>query len=421
MTETNTSSPAVRLGHVPALDGVRGLAILMVMFFHWTVLWKDCKLDALYGAATRFGWAGVDLFFVLSGFLITGILLDSRDQPNYLRNFYVRRVLRIFPLYYIVVIIGTIILPLLPLTHSREFFPTVEPSHLPFYWLYFSNFPIVFGATDHMNDLLAITWSLAIEEQFYMIWPLVVLWCRPSTLVKTCIGLVGASLAFRTAIAIYFQIKGGSEYAFEHHRILYEFTLSRMDAIALGSLLATMMRTGGIEKVRSLKPRTYVMAAISILVILGCFAFHKQTIFNRGGPGQTIGYTAIAVLFFCVLLWTITSPADGLFNRFFTQRWLIFLGTYSYAIYLCHMPIHRIMREYVYRPADFWMIAGSKMPGQIIFYVLCAVPSIVIALLSWHLIEKHFLKLKKHFPSKHPPEITPTPAGVSQAQQSAAG
>jgi peptidoglycan/LPS O-acetylase OafA/YrhL len=193
-----------------------------------------------------------------------------------------------------------------------------------------------------------------------------------------------------------------------------------MDAIALGSFLAAVLRSGGMESVLALKSRTYILAPVAALIVLGCIAFHKQTIFNHGGPGQTIGYTAVAVLFFCVLLWTVTSPIDGLFNRFFSQKWLRFLGTYSYALYLCHMPIHRIMREYVYRPENFLMWHNSKMPGQIIFYVLCAVPTIIISLLSWHLIEKHFLSLKKYFPTKHPPQLKPAPSEVSQAQDSAA-
>src|SRR5262249_11945992 len=150
------------------------------------------------------------------------------------------------------------------------------------------------------------------------------------------------------------------DYAFEHHRILYEFTLSRMDAIALGSLLATILRSGGMEGVNALKPKTYILAPVSALIVLGCFAFHKQTIFNHGGPGQTIGYTAVAVLFFCVLLWTVSSQPKGFFNRFFSQKWLMFLGTYSYALYLCHMPIQRLYHEYVYPTEKFLMWRNSK-------------------------------------------------------------
>lgn len=424
---TTTSEPKLPLersdepARIPALDGVRGLAILLVMFFHFTVLWKDSKLDVVFGAATRFGWVGVDLFFVLSGFLITGILLGSRQQPNFFRNFYMRRVLRIFPLYYLVIFLGTVILPMLAVSQHEYFrnvnhgtwtFPfgyTSEMPHWPFYWLYFANFPIVF-TRDFQNDLIAITWSLAIEEQFYMVWPFVVWHCVPKTLKKVCLGVLTFSLFTRVLVAIYIHFHGNPA---DNHRISYEFTFCRLDAISLGSLLATIMYEGGLDAVRRLVPRTLWIAPLAVLVVLISIASAKKTIIHEDPIGLTIGYTGIAVTFLCLLIWTLTSPSGGLLNRLFTQKWLRFLGKYSYAIYLCHMPIHRIMREYVYKPENFLMIGGSKMPGQIIFYVLCTVPTIAIALLSWNLIEKHFLSLKKYFPSHHPKALTPaTPAGT---------
>ncbi|HVT90991.1 MAG TPA: acyltransferase [Tepidisphaeraceae bacterium] len=403
--------------HIPALDGVRGLAILMVMFFHFTVLWKDSKIDVAFGAATRFGWAGVDLFFVLSGFLITGILLGSKGQTNFFRNFYMRRVLRIFPLYYLVVFIGTVVLPHTPLTQIKDFRPinhgtwhfpfgyTSEMPHWPFYWLYFANFPIVF-TSDFMNDLIAITWSLAIEEQFYMVWPFIVVACTTRTLKKVCLGVLSFSFLSRVAVAIYMHHYGDTA---NNHRMSYEFTFCRLDAISLGSLLATIMYEGGMDAVRALIPRTIWIAPIAAIVLLGSMAHAKKPIIHEDPYGMTVGYTSIAVLFLCIMIWTLTSAPRGIFNLFFTQKWLRFLGKYSYAIYLCHMPIHRIMREWVYRPEDFLMIGtpdhGTKLPGQIIFYVLCTVPTIGLALLSWNLIEKRFLRLKKYFPSHHPREL----------------
>lgn len=397
-------------GRIPALDGVRGLAIAMVMFFHLTVLWKGNRLDAIYGAVTRLGWVGVDLFFVLSGFLITGILLSSRGQKRFFSSFYMRRVLRIFPLYYLVILFATVILPLTPLTQMANFqsvnhgewnFPFGLKAywpHWPFYWLYFANIPIVF-TRDFNNDFIGITWSLAIEEQFYMIWPLVVLYCTPAQLKKVCVGVLSFSFLCRVAVAVYIHFYGN---AADNHRMAYEFTFSRLDAISLGSLLATINYVGGIDAVRALIPRTLLFAPISLLLILVSIVLAKKPIFHEHWFGSTIGYTAIAIFFFCLLIWTITSSPSGFFNRFFTQGWLRFLGKYSYAIYLCHMPIHTIVREKIYRPEDFPQIGGTYMLGQIIFYVICTVPTLIVALLSWNLIEKHFLSLKKYFPSHHP-------------------
>jgi peptidoglycan/LPS O-acetylase OafA/YrhL len=119
--------------HIPALDGLRGLAIVMVMVCHFTIIEKGLLIDRMYGAAGRFGWVGVDLFFVLSGFLITGILIGSKDQPHYFRNFYARRILRIFPLYYAVIAFVFFVLPLLPLA-SNPRFQTISWKESLLYW-----------------------------------------------------------------------------------------------------------------------------------------------------------------------------------------------------------------------------------------------------------------------------------------------
>lgn len=376
---------------VAALDGVRGLAILLVMSTHFTLIHHGVLLDRIVGAVGRLGWSGVDLFFVLSGYLITSILLQNRDKPNYFRNFYARRILRIFPLYYFVVFVATVVMPLIPFISQQPFFRPVSTWTLPMYWFYLSNIPVAF-TQEHMHDVLAITWSLAIEEQYYMVWPWVVKRCSLTTLKRLCLSLAAVSLISRmVAIAL-----GADKYP------PYAFTLCRMDPIALGSLLAVMVRQRGFEGLRRLRPATGWLAAACIGVLIWCAISHKTTGFV-GAPGQTFGYTAFAILYWCVLLATLTSPKGTIINWFFTRRWLIFLGRYSYAIYLFHMPIHRVMREWVYPPEQFATLWGSRIPGQLIFYVLCAVPTIVVALLSWHLLEKHCLKLKRFFPTEHAP------------------
>jgi peptidoglycan/LPS O-acetylase OafA/YrhL len=192
-----------RSGHLPALDGVRGLAILLVMLTHFTLVQQGPVLDRLVGMAGRFGWTGVDLFFVLSGFLITSILLSSRGTGHYFRNFYARRTLRIFPLYFFVIFIATVVIPSLPFAWTEHF--RVENWTRPLYWLYLSNFAITFSP-DASNDMLGLTWSLAIEEQFYLIWPILVLLLSRRALWWTCIGAVALSVVTRTLFVI-----GGAE------------------------------------------------------------------------------------------------------------------------------------------------------------------------------------------------------------------
>src|SRR3981081_3459715 len=182
---------------IRGLDGLRGIAILLVMIYHQTVAVGSTPVDRFVGFWTLSGWVGVDLFFVLSGFLITGILYDSRGSTGYFRNFYARRVLRIFPLYYAVVALSLFILPHLP--HWKlDSLARINGDEL-WYWTYLSNFSI--GAhSEFRHGILDISWSLAIEEQFYLTWPILVLLLSRRWLVTLCCALFVLALAWRSAL-----------------------------------------------------------------------------------------------------------------------------------------------------------------------------------------------------------------------------
>jgi peptidoglycan/LPS O-acetylase OafA/YrhL len=192
--------------YVPTLDGLRGIAILVVMLFHymtgsyhWPVLKQVFRL-------CRMGWLGVDLFFVLSGFLITGILLHTKSRPHYFRNFYVRRTLRIFPLYYVVLLGVFTVGALVSSLHTPTF---LALQHRQVYlWTYSVNWVNWFR-----SDLLFVAdwieanhfWSLAVEEQFYLVWPTVVFLLSSRTLSSLCVVLVGGAWVLRMAgVAFHF-------------------------------------------------------------------------------------------------------------------------------------------------------------------------------------------------------------------------
>ena len=158
-------------GHIPALDGVRGLAVLMVMTFHFFQRddWRHIPIGRALTSISHIGQTGVDLFFVLSGFLITGILLDAKGSPHYFRTFYVRRVLRIFPLQYVALAFFFFVLPLIANV------PWVPFGDQLWGWLYAINLHTTFSSTE--ARLPGHFWSLAVEEHFYFIWPAVVLMC----------------------------------------------------------------------------------------------------------------------------------------------------------------------------------------------------------------------------------------------------
>src|SRR5467141_1688790 len=187
-----------RDGHVPALDGLRGLAIIMVLFVHFVgACQPESAFERILIKGSNYGVWGVDLFFVLSGYLITGILYDSKGSAHYYRNFYVRRILRIFPLYYGVLFLLFFVFPLFP-----SVYPTgLEESarHQAWVWPFGVNLFIAlrgWWALPYISHF----WSLAIEEHFYLLWPLVVFSFRRETLERICLGVIVAALALRIGL-----------------------------------------------------------------------------------------------------------------------------------------------------------------------------------------------------------------------------
>ena len=178
---------------LPTLDGLRAIAVLLVVPHNLNLIATYGSPD-LFVAAVHRGWIGVQLFFVLSGFLITGILLDARDAPDYYRSFFVRRVLRIFPLYYATLLVLFVLLPafgLLPSSFRRD--PMVELS----YWAYFSNW---YGPFHQGPEAVSHFWSLAIEEQFYLLWPFAIHRRSAGWVMRLCLAIAAASLLFRVVM-----------------------------------------------------------------------------------------------------------------------------------------------------------------------------------------------------------------------------
>jgi peptidoglycan/LPS O-acetylase OafA/YrhL len=233
--------------HIPALDGLRGLAILLVILYHHTLMRQETLFDRVYVNLARLGWSGVDLFFVLSGFLITGILYDSKGSPHYFRNFYVRRTLRIFPLYYAVVFFSLIVLPrawpawgLTQLDRSA-----MEDRSQAWYWLYLQNF--LFARDENLgHPALAVSWSLAIEEQFYLVWPVVVSLLSRRHLIWTCGALILTALSLRI-----WMVSAGV-----HPTTIYVLPFNRMDALATTLARRSAPRTRHLVPGRSIgQPR----------------------------------------------------------------------------------------------------------------------------------------------------------------------
>lgn len=366
---------------LPTLDGLRGIAILMVMIYHQTAIIGPTVVDRFMGFWTMGGWAGVDLFFVLSGFLITGILISAKGGEGYFRNFYARRILRIFPLYYAYIAFALLIVP--HINHPKlANFAQIRGDDL-WYWTYLSN--VLIGIHhDFRHGFIDISWTLAIEEQFYVVWPLLVFLLSARTLMRLCAILIVGAIAFRLMLLL----SGADPIT------VYVLTPGRLDSLAIGAFIAVASRSvGGVAFLRRAARPVLLVAGGSILLLaIVEGGFYEYTV-----PMQVLGYSLLA-LFFGSLLTMInqTSPGSRL-ARVIGWAPLRVFGKYSYALYLCHVPVRATLADTLYGPSQFLTLAGSPLPGLLIYYVISSGLALALAWISWHLYECHFLALKRFF------------------------
>ena len=370
-------------GHILALDGLRGIAILLVVACHF-VSNLQITADGWAWPLVAFahaGWAGVDLFFVLSGFLITGILIDARGSSSYFKAFYARRALRILPAYYGFLFVIFIVLPLVNVTVGDN--AMLARQHQGWYWLHLTNVMMALGELPgHGPYPNTLFWSLAVEEQFYFLWPAIVALCPANALRKVCIG--GALLCI--ALRIAGGLTGVSGLT------LSVLPITRGDTLFVGGLLAIEYRRGSLDRFVA-SAKGLVPVAVIVLIALGSM-YGRLDYMDRGTV--MFGSIAITVIGASALVLALTSPQSR-FSRWLRSGVLRFFGRYSYAIYIVHTAVLAGLNHY--RPfANLWMIGGYALPVQTVWALAYVALSTGIAMLSWHLVEKHFLRLKRYFP-----------------------
>ena len=290
--------------HIPALDGVRGIAVLLVLWCH--AIGADLStniaspLDRFAFTSARLATSGVDLFFVLSGFLITGILCDAKGRDHYFRNFYARRTVRIFPLYYACLALFLVVIPMLaPALAQRFGQPNTSQA---WYWAYLSNFsqPFALYLGQPAHHVLSVTWSLAVEEQFYLVWPAVVFFLDRRALLRVCGWMFVFSFGMRLALWMTLERP-------DCWQIATDITPCRLDVLAAGAAIALIARgPGGIRGL--IKPAKIVgpLAAVILMAMVGLMA----KLGYRGGLITTPGYvlfggTLYAAMYGSLLVWAV--------------------------------------------------------------------------------------------------------------------
>lgn len=334
---------------IAGLDGLRGLAILSVLLHHVLVVVPTDTVSAVFYLLIQAGWIGVDLFFVLSGFLITTVLLRLREQPRFAATFYARRALRIFPVYYGFLCVVSI---------AFGVTASAAMSDLPWHAFFLTNFLIV----DEGSFLTSLNhlWTLAVEEQFYLVWPWLVGFTPIRRLPLVCSVLALLALAFRFA---WVEAYGGLAPTV--------MTPMRMDSFALGALVATL------PAFPALRWTSAVIVLVSSLG-LGAVVYESGALYSTEPTVQKFGFALLATLFAALIAFVVHSPPHAAIIRFLENRVLRFLGKISFALYVFHYPIQALL-----------------LPLNLPFAPLVsAAVSIGLATLSWHLIERRLLAFK---------------------------
>jgi peptidoglycan/LPS O-acetylase OafA/YrhL len=362
------AGPIVR-PKMPELDTIRGIAILSVLFYHG-FFWSN-GVTALQGAArffvqlTRFGWLGVNLFFVLSGFLITGILVESKQRTDYYKRFYIRRALRILPAFYALLLVLTLM-------------PSQNGMYLFLSFFYLSNLAPLFAIPMSYTML----WSLAVEEHFYLIWPLFVQRLSFRWLIAWAIAVVVAVPGIR-GIAFGPKLPEGFAY----------YTWFVADGLATGATMALFVRIPGFTR-RNLAQLSGAAIAVAVVFLAGGAPWGMLT--RQRILGAMLMLTASHFLFLGLIglsLLTGTSRWSWIVNRPFFQ----FFGNISYGLYLIHWLVFTWYDDVVKR---FWPASypsGGRFGLITLRFVCAGGVATLLAYLSRRFFEEPFLHLKDRF------------------------
>jgi peptidoglycan/LPS O-acetylase OafA/YrhL len=383
-----------------SFNGLRGLAVFTVFLNHY--------MGFLFARrAAEMLWMGVDIFFVLSGFLITGILYDSLRDPHFFRNFYVRRALRILPIFYGFFLLVWLLSLVLPLHMDRSMWNNVlYVGNLSRYWTDYDHHDplfVFYRSHGHYFRLLDLghLWSLCVEEQFYLLWPMAVWGLRNRiSLMRLCTVLVAATLLGRFLLWMFLPT------SLLNGWVLYYSTFTRCDSLLIGAWIALWLRERPLSTAQLRRVAAVLFCAAGAGLVLGTLASLPEM---RGGRHilstsftNTAGYTLVALCAAGMLLASLEET--NLWSRFLQSRFLTQLGIISYGFYFIHyLPVDGFAHEALLHPA-----VSKAIPFVAFAFAYAA------AWLSFHFWETPFLRLKRILAPQtasrlHVPEPQPEP------------
>lgn len=356
------SAPLRLPSYIPELDGLRGLAIAAVLVYHCHPKLHHFGLDAV----AQWGWVGVNLFFVLSGFLITGIIADSRSDSRFFRNFYARRALRIWPVYVLLLLLHYLVIPIVFTGNIEWTWQQIKAAPWLHYALFIQNLSFL-----ALPGTIGPTWSLAIEEQFYLVWAPVARFIRNSALVPMLSAIIIASPIIRAIYA---------------GRLSPTHTLLHLDGLAIGALVALSVRSYNLSR---LAWRRIANAGLTCGVV-GAVAM----VFRGSGLTDSLLALGFGGMLISGLL---ANSAPDAYSGFLTARPLKFLGTISYGLYMIHILVFVTIGDFDLKMTRYGALGDFAVVG-----VRLAL-SIGAASLMWYGFEKPILTLKRYFVRKESP------------------
>ena len=361
--------PLLDQPRIAALDGIRGFAILLIIFFHYYDVdgqFARGSIPAYVLSLTRLTWTGIDLFFILSGFLIGGILLEARESPTYYRTFYIRRAYRILPLYAVIIALYWITTPFFPLTG-----PPV-PAFV--YMTLTQNIWVALGR--HLtSSWLLVTWTIATEEQFYLVAPAMIKKLSPPRLpLLIAVAVVGA-LILRIVLYIATPLDP---------RATLVLMPARADAFMLGIGAAWLVRDR--RGARWLVRRRRWLYLVGLILGMVLLAFTKADWALDTFQMSSIGFTLTSVFYVVLVLLAVSHP-DGPVGTFFSLRPLIALGAIAYGLYLFHEPVKELL-HFVFNGQRPRLVSWRDAGIDLLAFGI----TVGIARLSWLRFEKPLVR-----------------------------